>query len=196
MKKIIYTHPDGGLSVIHPTVGARLAFFITLADGAVLPPGANSEAAAGIPPQPVDSILRFWPVPGAVAKWAETEDQFVARIRAKDVPADAIDVQIVDESAIPTDRTFRNAWTAGAGRVEHDMAKAREIKREQLRGLRKPKMEALDIAYMRADELGDIAGKRHIAAQKQALRDVTMDQTIDAAMTPDELKAVIPEALR
>jgi hypothetical protein len=53
----------------------------------------------------------------------------------------------------------------------------------------------LDTAYMRADEVGDQQEKRRIATQKQALRDVTADPRIDAAATPEELKAVIPDAL-
>ena len=50
--------------------------------------------------------------------------------------------------------------------IKVNMEKAREIKRDQLR-----------------------------AERKQQLRDVTADPAIDAATTPDELKAVWPEAL-
>jgi len=71
-----------------------------------------------------------------------------------------------------------------------DMNKAREIKRDQLRAERKPILEALDVAYMRAQEAGDTAKQDAIAADKQALRDATADPAIDAATTPDELKAV------
>jgi len=71
-----------------------------------------------------------------------------------------------------------------------DMTKAREIKRDQLRAERQPVLEALDVAYMRAQEAGDTAKQDAIAADKQALRDATVDPAIDAAATPDELKAV------
>ena len=102
--------------------------------------------------------------------------------------------QLVEDA--PSDRTFRNAWRLdGDGAVEVDMDKAREIHREKLRGIRKPLLEALDVEYQRADEAGNTAEKKRVAAKKQALRDVTADPAIDAASTPDELKAVIPAAL-
>lgn len=187
MKKIIYTDTDGRLCVVTPAEGARLAYSITLADGRKLLAEPN--------PVTVDTIMRAWPVRGAVAEWAETEDKFVARIRAKDVPADALDVRIVDGTAIPTDRTFRNAWKAGANGVEHDMEKCREIHKDHLRVMRTPKLAALDVEYMRADERADTEEKRRIAALKQTLRDVTSDPAIAAAATPEELKAFMPAIL-
>jgi hypothetical protein len=101
---------------------------------------------------------------------------------------------IVDEN---TDRTFRNAWKDdGGSKPGHDMAKAREIHRDRLRLLRAPLLDALDTEYLKADESGNQQDKKRIAARKQALRDVTADPAIEAAATPDELKAVLPEALR
>lgn len=152
MRKISYTRPDGGLSVVHPvrnTVGEKL-----------------------------------------------TTDAEIEQRSWDKLPADAINPQWINESAVPTDRTFRNAWKANAGGIDVDMLKARELHRHKLRELRKPKMEALDTAYMRADETGDTTEKTRIAALKQALRDVTADLAIDAARTPDKLKAVLPFALR
>ena len=196
MKVIIYMRPDGGLSVCRPNEGARLAYLITLQDGAVL--------SAINPPQPVDAILRRWPVEGAVADWAESEDQFVARIRAKDVPADAQNVQIIEESAVPADRTFRNAWKAGIGCVQHDIERCRDIHRDRLREGRLSAFAALDVHFLMEMErlidklaLSDVdkAPIMEVIAQKKALRDVTADPRIDAAQSPEELKAVIPEAL-
>lgn len=230
MKKIIYTRPDGGLSVVHPTAGARLALKITLPDGDILEnlrvlkesekikpaiyedlteeeiaagaiPGLLEVAAWSDPvtepiPTPADFFRRGWPVEGAVAEWAETEDEFVARIAAKGVPADARNVQIVDAAAIPTDRTFRNAWKSGAGCVDHDMPQCVEIQKQRLRELRAPKLAALDVEFMRAIEAGDTEKQVSIAAQKQALRDVTADPALLAAKTLDALKAVVPVVLR
>lgn len=189
MKKIIYTRPDGTFVVVHPCEGFRLASAVVLADG--------TEILA-LPDQfrPVDNFLRRWPVDGAVARWAESEDEFIARIAAKDVPADATDVQIVDAALIPADRAFRNAWKAGAGRVEHDMDKCREIHKARLRELRAPKLAALDVDFMRALESGDSALMSEISAKKQALRDVTKTPEISAAKSPEELKTVIPAILK
>ena len=79
--------------------------------------------------------------------------------------------------------------------INVNMTKAREIKRNQLRAERRPLLEQLDIQFMRAQEQGDQTKADEIAAKKQALRDVTADPAIDAATTPDELKAVRPSAL-
>jgi fibronectin type 3 domain-containing protein len=79
--------------------------------------------------------------------------------------------------------------------IKINMTKAREIKRDQLRAERKPLLEQLDVEFMRAQEQGDQAKADEIAAKKQALRDVTADPAIDAATTPDELKAVRPDVL-
>jgi hypothetical protein len=109
---------------------------------------------------------------------------------------------IVDDT---TDRTFRNAWKDdGGSKPGTDMPKARNIHRERLRAMRAPLLEALDIEDMRAVEEGllsptpnvNLAKRRDIAARKQALRDVTADPGIEAAQTPEQLKAVIPVALR
>jgi len=76
-----------------------------------------------------------------------------------------------------------------------DMTKAREIKRDMIRAERNPLLEKLDVEYMRAQEAGDTQKQALIAAKKQALRDATVDPAIDAATTPDELKAATPAAL-
>lgn len=76
-----------------------------------------------------------------------------------------------------------------------NMAKAREIQKDMLREERKSKLEALDVAFMRAVEAGDAAAQADIAAQKQVLRDVTADARIDAAGTPDELKSLTLDVL-
>jgi len=126
----------------------------------------------------------------------ETEDDFIARIRQNNLPLDAIDIQIVEETDIPTDRYFRNAWKHSAGAISVDMPKARDIHRDKLREMRAPKLAALDVEYMRADERGDTQTKSTVSAKKQALRDITVDPTIEAAQTPEELKAIIPDALK
>lgn len=215
MKKIIYTQPDGTVAVVNPVEGARLAKWVVLQDGTVLVSLERGIAVAAedlvefvmgrieafvafdgsiIKPVPVDRFLRRWPIEGAVAEWAETEDEFVERIARKDVPS-GVPYEIVDESAIPADRTFRNAWKAGTGKVEHDMMKCREIHKNRLREIRAPKLAALDVEYMRALEMGDSAKAAEIAAQKQALRDVTKDPAIALAKTPDALKIAVPEVL-
>lgn len=187
MEKIIYTRPDGGISVVHPAEGFRLATALKQ-NGKIL---VRSEVAV-----PVDSLRRGWPIPGVTAQWAETEGEFVARVRAKVVPADAINVQVVDGSTIPSDRTFRDAWAVNGGAVAVDMPKAREIHKDRMRSERAPKLAALDIEFIQAVEADDKTKQADIAARKQALRDVTDDPAIEAAGTPEDLKAVLPDALK
>lgn len=113
-------------------------------------------------------------------------------VLANDVPSDATDVHVVDDSAIPQDVTFHGAWRSDKGRIFVDMLEARNILRDQIRAARVPIMQALDIEYQRADERGDDEAKRSIAARKQALRDAPADPTIDTAATTNALKALWP----
>jgi hypothetical protein len=73
-----------------------------------------------------------------------------------------------------------------------DMAKAREIQRGRIRAARQPLLAALDVEFMRAVEAGDAARQAEVAAQKQALRDAPAHPDIEAAETPEALKAVWP----
>lgn len=100
--------------------------------------------------------------------------------------------RIVDNDyAENEDRYFRNAWKDNAGKkVEVDMPKAREIHKHQLRELRQPLLESLDVEYTRADESKDNTKKAEIVAKKQELRDLTADPRIEAATTPEELKTI------
>lgn len=98
------------------------------------------------------------------------------------------DVRDASSITVPTDRTFRGAWTFEGAAVEVDMAAARDIHKENLRVERKPRMDQLDVDFMQALEAGN--STTQIAADKQALRDITDDARIAAAATPDELKAL------
>ena len=93
---------------------------------------------------------------------------------------------------IPAERTFRGAWEANAdtGVISVDMAAAKEIWRDKIRQARIEPLAALDTAYMKALETG--ADTAQIISDKQALRDAPSLASIDAATTPDELKAIQP----
>lgn len=76
-------------------------------------------------------------------------------------------------------------------RINIDKAKA--IKLDQFRAERAPKLAALDVAFVRALEQGDTAAQSRIAAEKQALRDVTKvalpdDVAVLKDFKPDILK--------
>ena len=68
-----------------------------------------------------------------------------------------------------------------------DMAKAREIHKNNIRTARAPKLAELDIEFQRALETG--ASTTDIVAKKQALRDAPADSGIAAAADEAALKA-------
>ena len=98
------------------------------------------------------------------------------------------DVREASSLTVPTDRTFRGAWQFNGDAVEVDMAAARNIHKDNLRAERKPRLEALDVSYMKALESG--SGASDIATQKQTLRDITADARIANAADADALKAL------
>jgi len=102
--------------------------------------------------------------------------------------------RIVDSDRLPADRAFRNAWRDDGKAIAHDMAHAREIWRDKMRRARRPLLVALDEQVQRSLEQPG-TDLRAIAVAKQTLRDVTADPAIEAAQTPEELRAVWPAAL-
>jgi len=71
--------------------------------------------------------------------------------------------------------------------INVNMTKARDIHREKVRQARNPKLAAKDVEFQRALETG--ADTATIVGEKQALRDAPAAAAIDAATTPEELKA-------
>lgn len=80
--------------------------------------------------------------------------------------------------------------------IKTNMAKAVEIKKDAIRAERQPLLEALDIELMKALGAGNTTKVAEIESKKQALRDATKDKALTKAKTPEELKAVVPAALK
>jgi hypothetical protein len=83
--------------------------------------------------------------------------------------------------------------------IKINLDKAKEIQKDKMRVVRKPLLEKLDVDFVRALELG--GDTTSIAAQKQALRDVT-NLVTEAEITgttvteiTTELKAIWDEDL-
>ena len=93
---------------------------------------------------------------------------------------------------VPAERTFREGWEANTDTnvIFVNMAKAKDIWRDKIRAARVEPLAALDTAFMKAQETS--ASTTQIVADKQALRDAPALSSIDAATTPDELKAIQP----
>lgn len=77
--------------------------------------------------------------------------------------------------------------------ISINLDKARAIHLDKMRSARRPKLEELDLAFMRAQEAGTDTAE--IVAAKQALRDVTKDPAITAAQSAADLKAAWPTDL-
>ena len=68
-----------------------------------------------------------------------------------------------------------------------NMTKAKEIHRKHVREARTPLLASLDTDFQRALETSSDTAA--IVSKKQALRDAPANAAIDAAKTPEELKA-------
>ena len=104
----------------------------------------------------------------------------------KDVP-DGLSYEIVEDSAIPTDRTFRDAWKQNSKTIETDITKAREVHKQNIRNARQEKLAELDIEFQKALETS--SSTTDIVSKKQALRDAPADSAIASADTEAKLKA-------
>ena len=71
--------------------------------------------------------------------------------------------------------------------ISLNLAKAKEIHKNNIRAARQPLLQSLDVDFQRALEQGNDTAA--IAAQKQALRNAPADPAIEAAASADELKA-------
>ena len=104
----------------------------------------------------------------------------------RDLP-DGTSYEIVDDSVIPTDRSFRNAWKQNSKTIETDMAKAREIHKTNIREARVAKFAELDVEFQKALETS--SDTTAIVAKKQALRDAPAASGISTAASEADLKA-------
>ena len=120
------------------------------------------------------------------------KEMTIEQIAQKVVPVGVSTYSIVEDSVIPTDRTFRNSWvgvgigTTG-GIISEDMTKAKELHKTKIREARVDKLAALDIEYQRATETS--ADTSAIVTKKQALRDAPAASGIATASNTTELKA-------
>lgn len=101
-----------------------------------------------------------------------------------------VDFREIQPDEVPADRTFRNAWAHDGARLFIDMPKARNIWRDRIREARAVAFADLDAQSVRAVEDGDSKKLADIKTRKQVWRDAPADPRIEAAATPEELKAL------
>lgn len=96
------------------------------------------------------------------------------------------------ETEIP-DLEYISSFKLNGKKIDIDLDKAKEIRRNQFRAIRRSKLEALDVEAIKSLEAGDAAKLQAITAKKQALRDVTKLPLPD---TLDGIKATLPDILK
>ena len=134
-------------------------------------------------------LVEMWPCLHEINP-ATNKPFTVQEVADKDVP-DGVPYSIVEDSSIPTDQSFRDAWkgvgigTTGAT-VTEDITKAKEIHKTNIRLARASKFTDLDIEYQRALETS--ADTSAIVAKKQALRDAPAASGITTAANVTDLK--------
>lgn len=136
--------------------------------------------------KPDGGVAVVHPVRNTYPKLEELTDAEVEQRAWSGLSPEATDAQWIEADQVPTDRTFRNAWKAGVGGIEHDMVKCREMTKERLRADRAPLLSAQDVAFQRALETNSSTAA--IVAEKQRLRDVT--KMVTDSLSLDELKAL------
>jgi hypothetical protein len=95
----------------------------------------------------------------------------VEYVLQNDVPANS-DAQIFDLDSLPIENNdFFNAWKLINGQIVVDIPEAILLTKTRLRFERAQVFQVLDVAFMRALEMGQSTAE--IVAEKQRLRDIT-----------------------
>lgn len=163
-KRIAYEHSDGsGIAIVAPA-----------------PPIFNPES------------FEHKSICSQNNKASMTQDEVIQYIIDTHVPTRSA-YEVMETQDIPNDVFFRDAWEIVGKKVGVNIPKAKGIKLNQIRELRKPLLEKLDLEYTMADEKNNPAEKSLISQKKQALRDVT---TITLPDDIEVLRDFIPDILK
>ena len=129
---------------------------------------------------------------GGVSVIIPTGELSIEEVAAKDVP-EGVAYEIVEDDAIPSDRTFRNAWVANGAAVDVDLDQAKAIGHDKRRAARAEEFKPHDEVIMK-----QIPGADAVAAEaaRAAIRTKyeQVQTAIDAATTPDEIKTALEAA--
>ena len=129
---------------------------------------------------------------GGVSVIHPTGELSIEEVAAKDVP-EGVAYEIVEDDAIPSDRTFRNAWVMGDCCIEHDLDKCKALGHDMRRQLRAEEFAPLDkVISLQLPGMDMVAAE----AGRQLIRDkyAQVQEQIDAAAIPDEIKAALETA--
>ena len=137
------------------------------------------------------SLSVVHPVCNTIGETLTTDAEIEQRAWDK-LPVDAINPVFVDESVIPTDRTFRNAWEHGGDSVTQNITKAKNIAHDKRREARAEEFKPHDEIIMKQIPGADFTVAE---AARAAIRTKysTMQTAIDAASTVDAIKSAMPQ---
>lgn len=129
---------------------------------------------------------------GGVSVVIPTGELSIEEVAAKDVPP-GVAYEIVEDDAIPSDRTFRGAWVMGDCCINHDLDKCKAIGHNMRRAARAVEFAPHDDIIAK-----QIPGTDATVAEaaRQAIRDKysAIQDAIDVAATPDEIKTALEVA--
>ena len=116
----------------------------------------------------------------------------IEEVAAKDVP-EGVAYEIVEDDAIPADRFFRNAWVANGAAVDIDLDKAKDIGHDIRRTQREAEFAPFDAIIMKQIP-GNSAAEAEEARQQIRFKYALIQDVIEAAETPDEIKSALESA--
>ena len=116
----------------------------------------------------------------------------IEEVAAKDVP-EGVAYEIVEDDAIPADRFFRNAWVANGAAVDIDLDKAKDIGHDIRRTQREAEFAPFDAIIMKQIP-GNSAAEAEEARQQIRFKYALIQDVIEAAETPDEIKSALEGA--
>lgn len=128
--------------------------------------------------------------PRVVVSWRREATPELVEREVREALPDALSWRRIERGEVPERRDFRLAWRDTGSAIEHDMPKARQLKREQIRARRKVLLTDLDVRAVRALEDGDAVASARVRSEKQRLRDLPADPRIDAARAVEDLDAI------
>ena len=126
---------------------------------------------------------------GGVSVIIPTGELSIEEVAAKDVP-EGVAYEIVEDDAIPSDRTFRNAWVANGAAVDVDLDQAKSIGHDKRRAARAEEFKPHDEVIMKqipgADAVVAEAARAAIRTKYEQVQ-----TAIDAATTPEDIKTAL-----
>lgn len=129
---------------------------------------------------------------GGVSVIIPTGELSIEEVAAKDVPA-GVAYEIVEDDAIPSDRTFRNAWVMGDCCIEHDLDKCKALGHDKRRQLRAEEFAPYDEVIAKQIPGTDAAAAEFERVQIRE-KYAFLQESIDLATTPEAIKAALEAA--